>query len=316
MSRLYIKLFYLALYLVNTRTMFIRNKALISKMMSNFHRDEDIVPPPVPSVQTTETKGNKKHVIHTMQIVLCRNFPTIPCDMIVKDKKLKNLIQKSIQQLKFKKKKMSESATAVYTSSETHYPSVDSEDLTNILDDSNTDHYKIEKSQGRPSIHSHKHNLISQIDVEEHETKKTKTKDPRKTLYNGQMKSFKKFYPHKIKYGDERNFKDYPDENLSITEEVSELNSGRKRISVNHQQPSASPVWRIDYMKHGGPSLNLFDYEPDSLKTKLMKNTDILSRGLMEKSQRKDVLHSDLYIKKKFGRQKHRIDDMHSDMID
>lgn len=111
----------------------------------------------------------------------------------------------------------------------------------------------------------------------------------------------RKFYPHKIKYKDKSNKKDFREfskEELSMSVEVPDL--GRKTGGLR-AEVGDSPVWRIDYMKHGEPSLNMFAYDDDRLKGKLMQAGPnvIVDENILEHAARKDVLHPDLYIRKR-----------------
>ncbi|KAH9636060.1 hypothetical protein HF086_016934 [Spodoptera exigua] len=270
-------------------------------------------------------------ILSTMQNVLCKNFPTIPCGMIVEDETLRNLIERSIQQLKYKKLSM-EQTTAVPGYHLTLFPSINSEDLSNFLQVSGHGYFNKNKSeQSRAKIHRKrvaKDNAEQPTDKDAKKKSKSTLDNTRSTLYNGRKK-IRKFYPHKIKYKDKtkarKEFVDYSEEKLSMSVEVPDLNgggvgvdTGRKQShNVNYKvEPADPPVWRIDYMKHGEPSLNVFGYEPDRLKEKLVKTgrNVFVSENVLEQAARKDVLHPDVYIKKNYIR-KNALD-MNSGSID
>lgn len=298
MTRIYIKLLFLTFYFIDTRAMMMRNDALISKMVSDFQKDNTI------AVETTQRPEKQpKNVLSLMQNVLCKNFPTVPCDMIVEDETLKTLIERSIQQLKYKKLTI-EKTTPLPSYHLTLFPTINSEDLSNFLQVSETGYYskgKPEKSRSR----KHKKRVVNSNGEEKESKKKSSKKRDSQRTYSG-PKKIRKFYPHKIKYKDKAvkpprdNYRDYSDEKLSMSVESPEPSSGRKRMSSSYKvEPAEPPVWRIDYMKHGEPSLNMFSYEPDRLKEKLVKTGPNVIVG---EQARKDVLHPDVYIKKNFIR--------------
>lgn len=310
MGSVYISLLSLTFYLMHTRAMMMRNDALISKMVSNFQKDNTLTLEATP--QGEIQPQTPKNVLSLMQSVLCKNFPTIPCDMIVEDSTLRTLIERSIQQLKFKKMSM-EKTTSIPGYHLTLFPTINSEDLSNFLQVSDTGYYssnnaRLEKMRGR----KHKKKILKNP-IEEKVSKKrnSKNKDSIRASHYPGHKKIRKFYPHKIKYKDKtakaqrEAYREYSEEKLSMSVEAPEMNAGRKRMSGNYDmEPSDPPVWRIDYMKHGEPSLNMFAYEPDRLNEKLVKTGPnvIVAESLMEQAPRKDVLHPDVYIKKNFIR--------------
>ncbi|CAK1547567.1 unnamed protein product [Leptosia nina] len=228
----------------------LRNNALMSKMVSNFHKDND--------VSTTEL-GKSQPVLHRMQNLLCKNFPSIPCELITQDATLRGLIEKSIQQINYKKLRMEK--TTMSPRYLALFPIIDSRDLN---------------FERKPKQRKHKY----------------KHKD--RNLYS--RKKIRKFYPHKVKYKDKnvKNFGD-SDEKLSMSVEVPDATQQRKHQRVTYKVEGDQPIWRIDYMKHGEPSINMFGYE-DRLKDKIVKSGQDV---VMDDLERKDVLHPDVYIKKR-----------------
>lgn len=309
MSRLFFELLFLTLCLSRSHSMMIRNDALISKMVSDFQKDNTMASN-APRPEQPPSQPQPKNVLTLMQNVLCKNFPSIPCDMIVEDETLRKLIERSIQQLKYKKLSM-EKTTPMPGYHLTLFPTINSEDLSNFLQVSDTGYYTKTKPE-KSRVRKHKKRLakINLEQTQDGETKKKgkgKKESTRTTLYNGRKK-IRKFYPHKIKYKDKmkgrKDFGDYSEEKLSMSVEVPDMNvGGRKRINYK-VEPADPPVWRIDYMKHGEPSLNMFGYEPDRLKEKLVKSgpSVMVSESILEQASRKDVLHPDVYIKKNFIR--------------
>uniref|UniRef100_A0A2A4JZL2 Uncharacterized protein n=1 Tax=Heliothis virescens TaxID=7102 RepID=A0A2A4JZL2_HELVI len=327
MTRPY-RLLLFTFYSIQSHAMMMRNDALISKMVSDFQKDNPMAATPRGNDdQPQHTKP--KDVMSMMQNVLCRNFPTIPCDMIVEDDTLRNLIERSIQQLKYKKLSM-EKTTPLPGSHLTLFPTVNSEDLSNFLQVSENGYFtgknKPEKSRSRrhrKRLKNHRENAETQQTGERESKKKSKSKkDNSKTsLYSGRKK-IRKFYPHKYKDKQKarKDFGDYSEEKLSMSVEVPDLMQGP--VAPSHKRmnykvdPADPPVWRIDYMKHGEPSLNVFGYESDRLKEKLIKTGPnvIVSDNILEQASRKDVLHPDVYIKKNYVR-KNALD-MNSAAID
>ncbi|CAG9568471.1 unnamed protein product [Danaus chrysippus] len=272
-----------------SRAKIIRNNALMTKMVSNYQRDNDV----------SEPEGEKTPVLTRMQQVLCKNFPTIPCEMITEDKTLKKLIEKSIQQINFKK--LSLDKTTPLPRYLTLFPVLNNEDLSNYVQ--THDVYK----------DTHKKNKIIK-DKKSIGKRKNKTKSKHTAVYN--RKKMRKFYPHKVKYRDKNtapgtgtgmgtgtgtikeDFGDNSADKLSMSVEVPDMTLTRKHQHYSYKmEPADSPVWRIDYMKHGEHSLDLFR---DQLGDKLVESRASLARD--HERPRKDVLHSDVIIKKNYVR--------------
>lgn len=305
------KLFIITIcFMTQSRAKIMRNNALLSRMMSHFQKDNmemennvsvDPEPPP------TDTE-NRSRILSLMQNVLCKNFPTIPCKMIVKDDTLKDLIEKSIQQLTYKKQKL-EISTPFPNIGLTLFPIINSEDLSNFLQVSNTGYFsRKRKTENKKKALKEPKKLKNFWSHEKLPKNKLKlTKDGKHTeLYSGRKK-LRKFYPHKIKYKDKTavnhqrtDFRgEYSEEKLSMSVELPDLQRSQ-RMSYK-VEPADPPIWRIDYMKHGEPSLNMFAYEDDRLRGKIMKTgpSVIVDENVLEQAARKDVLHPDVYIKKK-----------------
>lgn len=292
----------ITLCLATNRAMVMRNNDLIDKMVSHFQgKASDVSIETMRNRQNTQEKGHMRDgqkpqkVLSLMQNVLCRNFPTIPCNLIVKDETLKKLIEKSIQQIKYKRIAL-DKTTQPSGARLALFPIVNSEDLSNFLQVSETGHYKAKHKQKKSVTkdnHSH----------ERGQRKKNKKESKVIPVYNGRKK-IRRFFPHKIKYKERpvKNFKgdfgEYSEEKLSMSVEQPDGNFPRK-MTFEPQEP---PVWRIDYMKHGVPSLNMFGYDTDRLKGKIMKTGPnvIVDENILEQASRKDVLHPDVYIKKNF----------------
>lgn len=264
-----------------SRAKIIRNNALMTKMVSNYQRDNDVSDP----------EAEKTPVLSRMQNVLCKIFPTIPCEMITQDKTLKKLIEKSIQQINFKK--LSLDKTTPLPRYLTLFPVLNNEDLSHYVQ--THDAYK----------DTHKKNKIMK-EKKSTGKRKNKTKSKHTAVYN--RKKMRKFYPHKVKYRDKNSgpgtgtvkedFGDNSGDKLSMSVEVPDMTLTRKHQHYSYKvEPAESPVWRIDYMKHGEPSLDLFR---DQLGGKLVNNRASLARDVDR--PRKDVLHSDVIIKKNYVR--------------
>ncbi|XP_075986276.1 uncharacterized protein LOC142983248 [Anticarsia gemmatalis] len=315
MAWLHFKLLFMTLYVTHAAPKMMRNDALISKMVSDFQKDNTLAEQASrgnvqhqQQQQQQQEVEQPKNVLTLMQSVLCKNFPSIPCDMIVEDETLKTLIERSIQQLKYKKLSM-DKTTPLPDYHLTLFPIVNSEDLSNFLQVNDNGYY----SEGKTEKRGHKHRRrIHKNNIEEGEGKKRSSKkDSQRTALYSSHKNMRKFYPHKIKYKDKAgkasrdNYRDYSEEKMSMSVEGPDVNLARKRVGGNYKgEPSDPPVWRIDYMKHGEPSMNMFGYESDRLKEKLIKSgpTVMVADEFLEKVSRKDVLHPDVYIKKNFIR--------------
>ncbi|XP_037301179.1 uncharacterized protein LOC119188382 [Manduca sexta] len=303
MARIILKLTLLMMfYIALNNAKMMRNSALISKMVSHFQGKDNL------SIEPATENPKPGNVVSIMQNVLCRNFPSIPCSVIVRDEKLNSLIEKSIQQLKYKKMSMGKT-TPLPGSHLTLFPVINSEDLSNFLQVSETGYYK-ERKETESTKRKQKKSVRNWS--REKPKKKKKKESKVMSVYNGRKK-IRRFYPHKIKYKDKNVRRDFEsDEKLSMSVEVPD-NTGRK---ISYQTQHDSPVWRIDYMKHGEPSLNMFGYENERLQGKIMKTGPnvIVDENVLEQVARKDVLHPDVYIKKNYVRKK--TVDVNSDGID
>lgn len=308
----------LPMLLSTSCSMIMRNNALMTKMISHFQSKESNRSPREYRIREERTqerapeilderpeedkpdKERSGHVLSLMQNVLCKNFPSVPCDFIIKDDKLRNLIQKSIQQLKYKKITM-DRTTHSPKHRQTLFPVVNSEDLSNFLQVTNTGFFK-----HQPKKRAKKQNPEKNLQDKNFRSHESKNK-PKTSVINGRKK-IRKYYPHKIKYkdkGGKRDMDDYSDEKLSMSVETPLKHSGnikRKHFSYRGN-PTDPPVWRIDYMKHGEPSLNMFGYE-DSLRGKLIKTApnSLIDDHILEQASRRDVLHPDVYIKTNYPR--------------
>ncbi|XP_073961068.1 uncharacterized protein isoform X1 [Choristoneura fumiferana] len=274
----------------------LRNNALMSKMVSDFRSPES----PHEQLERTAEKEPPR-VLNLMQNVLCKNFPSIPCDMIMGDSTLRELIERSIQQLKYKKKAMEK--TTQLPGYQLSYPVVNSEELSNYLALRNRGSLLEKSRQQIPKLPTPKTTFWSADD---------NLNKPHKPMYASKRtaighKNIRKFYPHKIKYKDKNGQQrkdfvgDYSDDRLSMSVEIPDMTLTKKHQHYSYKrEPNDPPVWRIDYMKHGEPSLNRFGYEADQLKGKLVKNSPgvIVDDNILDNVMRKDVLHPDVYIKK------------------
>lgn len=79
-----------------------------------------------------------KSVAGLMQTVLCRHFPTIPCKLIMEDKTLRTLIERTVKQIKIKGRSMNiknvnEGYRKVYDRDYGSDGQVNDEDLSNFL---------------------------------------------------------------------------------------------------------------------------------------------------------------------------------------
>lgn len=316
MTRLVLKLLFLTFYFIQSHAMMIRNDALISKMVSDFQKDNSMAAQQqLPFLQLEEPQPQQsqtKNVLALMQNVLCKNFPTVPCNIIVQDETLKNLIQRSIQQLKYKKMAMEKTTQMPPGYHLTLFPSFNSEDLSNFLQVSDTMYYK-----GKSGKKNKQRSAPNNAEIkEEREPKRLKVKKEKRTVYSGRKK-IRKFYPHKMKYKDKmkgrQDFGDYSEEKLSMSVEVPDMNmggaleiskkGGRMNYKADTNDGEEPPVWRIDYLKHGEPGLNVFGTEPDRLREKLVKTGPnvLVSENMLEPAAQ-HVLHPDVYIKKNYIR--------------
>ncbi|XP_034826540.1 uncharacterized protein [Maniola hyperantus] len=289
----------LVIFLSANRAKVMRNNALITKMVSNFHQNND----------ACEPNKDFESVLIRMQVVLCKNFPTIPCDLITQDQTLKKLIEKSIQQINHKKFSLYNKTTP-FPGYPALFPSLNNEDLTNFIQMSDL----VNRHEGN------KHNQRKKLTREGNRkvnarTKEKKTYERRKKIIKNKSKAtsfynrkkLRKFYPHKVKYADKnsRNVKeDFGDndaEQFSVSVEVPDMPLTRQHQHFTYKvEPDNPPVWRIDYTKHGKPSINnLFDFDlVDRFNRKIMKSGPIVADG--NEQTRKDVLHSELFTKNNF----------------
>lgn len=290
--------FFSIVFLTHTNSMIMRNNALMTKMVSQFQGKDR-----TNENHSIEPKSGKTNIVSMMQNVLCRNFPSIPCYLIIKDPTLRNLIEKSIQQIKYKKLTM-EKTTLSPNYQLTLFPVMNSEDFSNYLQVSDTGIYNQKKDKPRKAKKS-----VTAKNFWSHEVPLVKTKT-KTEVFNGRKK-IRKFYPHKIKYKDKNlkaDFEDYSDEKLSMSVEVPKSHNGIKKRHFSYRtEPSDPPVWRIDYMKHGVPSFNMntFGYEMmDTLKGKIVETGPnvIVDENVLERAARRDVLHPDVYIKNNYVR--------------
>ncbi|KAL0810680.1 hypothetical protein ABMA28_010010 [Loxostege sticticalis] len=326
-KRLLMKLILTAiLYLTQTEAMILRNNALINKMVSHFQKDNNLSLEPKQKQEKDSNEEqraqNPEKVMSLMQNVLCRNFPAIPCRIITEDETLKKLIGKSIQQIKYKTLSI-DKTTAAPGYHLTLFPTINSEELSNYLQvRSPSKSYKgfydkrnINEDVVYQNQKPHSMNYYAQSQEKQQKTsKKSKkeSKNKRTTVFSGRKK-IRKFYPHKVKYKDKnknsnvrKDFGDYSEEKLSMSVEIPDMTLTKRHQHITYKaEPADPPVWRIDYTKHGEPSINnMLGYEDDRLKGKLMKAGPpiIVDENVQERDSRKDILHPDVYIKKNYLR--------------
>lgn len=268
----------------------------------------------------TSNPKKRDRILSLMKTVLCKNFPSIPCNIIMQDEALNKLIQRSIQQIIFKQFQKLDRSTAS-PHGPTLFPVINSEDLSNFLEVSNTGYFEAKKKKEEKKRRKSNIKMQNHWSHEKNSKKKEKIKgnqDTKRTeLYNNGHKKMRKFYPHKIKYKDKKSgkneYREYSDEKLSMSVEVPDMKISKKGPQTEMKDNMAykvesedQPIWRIDYMKHGIPSMNMFGYEDDRLSGKLIKpgpNVMLDENGLEQSSViRKEILHPDVYIKKNFAR--------------
>ncbi|KPJ20506.1 hypothetical protein RR48_02042 [Papilio machaon] len=276
----------------------LRNNALMNKMMSQFQRDNSNNLSLEPAVVQTNQAGQATpadgaRLLAIMQSVLCRNFPSIPCRLIMQDRTLSHLIEKSIQQINYKKLSLERTTQSV--NRRTEYPLINSEDLSNFLQVQNTGYFDNGETKRK------KQKLKTERVNWSKEKRKKSSKQNKRTSMFGRKK-LRKFYPHKVKYKDKTysaqpEFRgEYSGErgSLSVELPVGALAPVQQHYAYK-REPAAPAVWRIDYAKHGGPSLNL-------LGSLTKSQGGGAGAGGGEEQGRKDVLHPDVYIKKNFIR--------------
>lgn len=299
------------LCMIDSQAMIMRNNALMNKMVSNFQDNHVGEPPP----DKADPQHRPEKVLSLMQNVLCRNFPSIPCDVIVQDETLRNLIEKSIQQIQYKRLKI-EKTTPKPGRPLTLFPAiVNSEDLSNFLqvhretkkyfakDRTERKEKKREERKRKP-----KKNFATghwSKEVSNKQSKKHKNDAKKKNLYSG--RKLRKFYPHKVKYKDKVDT--HPviesDEKMSLSVEVPDLGLNKRTQRLEFKPDPEDPVWRIDYLKHGEPSLTKMGFSSDIMNTKFKKtgpNVIVDDTAGMEQGTRNNVLHPDVYIKKNYVR--------------
>ncbi|VVC92691.1 unnamed protein product [Leptidea sinapis] len=263
--------------LTTTDGKILRNNALMSQMVSNFHKDSSNTER---DLEPVESKNEP--VLSRMQKLLCKNFKTIPCELITQDSTLRKLIEKSIAQINYRKMKMEKTTQALrYV---TLHPFV-KEEYSNYVSDDYTKH-AIEKV---PSRHF----------------KKTKNANSKHTTVYGR-KNIKKFYPHKVKYRDKdikKRLGDYSEDKFSMSEELPDMTLTKKHQHLSYKvEPANPPIWRIDYTKHGEPSYNMFSLGTDRHEDRMKTEHDAAAKdNILDQARRKDVLHSDIYIKNKYN---------------
>ncbi|XP_063633780.1 uncharacterized protein LOC134804597 [Cydia splendana] len=219
--------------------MMIRNNALMTKMVSDFH-------------------APKAHTVKIMRNVLCKHFPTIPCELITKDNALRNLVQLAIRLLNEKQRNLLNVTTSTTTTEEpTKFPVVNSDELSQYLAVENTGYFT-ENNERR--INTPKTAWSKNVDEGAQ----------RKGVFPSR-KAIKKYFPHKIKYKDRNEISeiDKSREKMSNSEELPRLDI-EKYDHFNYKKPSNMPMWQIDYTKHGDPKIN-FSQESDQLRGKLVK---------------------------------------------
>ncbi|XP_026331227.1 uncharacterized protein LOC113238613 [Hyposmocoma kahamanoa] len=275
---------------------------------------------PAPHPQASSPQ-KRERILSLMKNVLCKNFPAIPCNMIMQDEALNKLIQKSIQQMIYKQFQTSDGST-VSPHSPTVFPLINSEDLSNFLEVSNTGYFNAKKKQEDEKRQTNSIKMQKHWSLDKNSKKKEKIKsnqgnqDTKGTnLYNNGHKKMLTFY--KVKSKDKKNsktdYREYSEEKLSMSVEVPDMKISKKVPQKDMKDNMAykvesedQPIWRIDYMKHGMPSINRFGYEDDRLSGKLIKPGPnvMLDENRLEQSSviRKEILHPDLYIKKNFAR--------------
>ncbi|CAH2058001.1 unnamed protein product, partial [Iphiclides podalirius] len=279
---------------LTARAKIMRNNALMNRMMSQFQKDNSINL----SVEPTANPPQQSDVMSLMQGVLCRNFPTIPCAVIMQDDTLSRLIKKSIQEINNKKRSLERTTQAV--DYKTKYPIVNSEDLSNFLQVQNTGYFEDRgEKYGKKKQKTAKTDRVGWSHESLMSTKKQNSK--RTSMYG--RKKLRKFYPHKVKYKDKNlreakpEFRDYSDEKLSMSVELPDMMMTKQHQHFSYKLEPADPaVWRIDYAKHGEPSMNLLGSLTKSGAKAFMDDNEL------EPSPRKDVLHPDVYIKKNYVR--------------
>ncbi|XP_068624164.1 uncharacterized protein [Battus philenor] len=290
--------------LATCRAKIMRNNALINKMMSQFQKDNsntlsaepreqppDIPrepprsPPREPPSEPFSAPPPQGDVMSLMQHVLCKNFPSVPCAVIAQDATLRRLIQKSIRQINAKQ--LSLQRTTRPYEYKTLFPAINSEDLSNFLQVQNTGYFEDKQAErGRAQQRA-------SAGAKSVKNSKLQSNAQRTSVYG--RKKLRKFYPHKLKYKSrhaEPAFHDYSDERLSVSAEpavepaveppVERTGGGQYAY---RREPAQGGAWRAR------PAARLLG--------SLTKSKREQGAG---SAQRRDVLHSDVYIKKNYIR--------------
>ncbi|XP_063366919.1 uncharacterized protein LOC134655387 [Cydia amplana] len=245
--------------------MMIRNNALMSKMVSDFH-------------------SPKAHTIDIMRNVLCKNFPNLPCELITKDDTLRKLIQRTIRLLNEKQRNLQNVITTT-TEEQTKLPVVNSDELSQYLVVENTGYF----------TDKNKHNKERHIDTPKTAWPKGVDKQAQRMGVFPSHKTIKKYFPHKIKYNDRNEISeiDKSREKMSNSEEIPKLDV-KKYDHFNYKKPSNMPMWQIDYTKHGDPKIE-FSQESDQLRGKLVKTGSDTENTIFK--HKTGVLHPNVYIR-------------------
>ncbi|XP_023940785.2 uncharacterized protein LOC112047777 [Bicyclus anynana] len=273
-----------------------RNSALITKMVSNFHQNNELSDP----IEETDS------ILIRMQIVLCNNFPSIPCKLITEDKTLKKLIEKSIQQISHKK--LSLDNTSPSPEVPNLFPTLNNDDLSKFIQLSGVlnkaEKQKHDKKKRITKLVNRKLNARA-MSKKSHDVHKKIIKKST-SVYN--RKKLRKFYPHIVKYGNNNNGNTKGDigvktpEKFSMSVEVPDMPLTRQHEHFSYKmEPENSPVWRIDYSKHGEPSVNTFDFDGNRVNRKIPKTgSNVIVRVDNDGETRKNLIYPDFTIKNNF----------------
>ncbi|CAH2251839.1 jg13794 [Pararge aegeria aegeria] len=284
------------IFLTASQAKMMRNSALITKMVSNFHQNNNI---------TSEPNKEFDSVLTRMQIVLCKNFPTIPCKLITQDNTLKKLIEKSIQQINNKKTSLDKKTTPSNGYLRL-FPMLNNDDLSKFIQMSEVFNSHEKKHAQKKNIAKEGNRKVKARALEKNSREKSrkifKIKSKRTSAYN--RKKLRKFYPHKVKYTNKNSRKvdvgDSNAEKFSMSVEAPDMPLVKQHQHFSYKaEPDHPPVWRIDYTKHGEPSIHVFDYGRDGFNGKITKTgPNILMDG--NEQTRKNIIHPDVFIKNNF----------------